>query len=215
MDRTVGKLVIGLESGLEGGSISVLENGHEIDFAKGSGNISKTEDLLALLESLLKKNRLQKKRIGLIAVSDAPGSATGLRIGQSIARGLGAAFGAEVRQISILDALAIRAEREGIFIVALEASKNGLFFKRYRLKNGEIRGVSEIEKLPGIYDFSEKLKSFGTDNINLICTENISRQLSEYTESKEFVNKSHIITVKENFGKILGIASTSQMRLII
>ncbi len=78
--------VLGIETAIQGGSLSLLREGSEIDFWIGEKNISKAEDVLEQISEILKKNNL--KKVDLIAVSTGPGSATGLRIGLATAYGL-------------------------------------------------------------------------------------------------------------------------------
>src|SRR5215213_1433064 len=159
MYESAGKLILGLESGIDGGSLSILENGKQIAFASGSGNVSKSEDLLFLLETLMVKNSVKKTDIGLIAGSDAPGSLTGLRIGLAIAKGLGDALGAKVKKISILDAMAVLAETEGAVITALLTNRNVIYCREYELSEGKLQSKSEVFCKLEYEEFAETLKN--------------------------------------------------------
>jgi tRNA threonylcarbamoyladenosine biosynthesis protein TsaB len=149
MSKSSKNIIIGLETGLDGGGISILDNENTVDSVCGSGNISKSEDLLSLLEGLLEKNAIKKREIGLIAVSDGPGSLTGIRIGLALAKGLGDALSVPVRYISILDAMAALtplAKSEGTVLSVLSTMKNGNYLKEYSFRDGKLRIESEIIK---------------------------------------------------------------------
>ena len=62
-------LILSFETGLDGGTVSILENGEQIDYAKGSEKVSKSEDLLLLLGELLEKNQIRKRAINAQVIS--------------------------------------------------------------------------------------------------------------------------------------------------
>lgn len=106
-------IVLAIETAVEGGSLALLiDDGEEklADGWVGNGGVSKSEDFLAQIENSLEKNRVKKSEITLIAVSNGPGSFTGVRIGVASARGLSKALGCEIAAFSVLEAMAAAEE---------------------------------------------------------------------------------------------------------
>ena len=88
-----------------GGSVSVLEKDCELGFLIGQEKVSKSENFLELVEEILVQTNIDKKQIGLIAVSNGPGSRTGVRVGLSLAKGLGDSFGVNYSVTTLLEAM--------------------------------------------------------------------------------------------------------------
>jgi tRNA threonylcarbamoyladenosine biosynthesis protein TsaB len=72
--------------------------------------VSEPRLLLSDVDELLREAGLTSSELTGIVVGTGPGSFTGMRIGLSVARGLGLALGTRVAGISTLDALAAVAE---------------------------------------------------------------------------------------------------------
>lgn len=101
------EIILALETGVAGGSISLFRRGEEIDFWVGSGKLSRSEDILDETNKILLRNDAAKKNIGRVVFSRGPGSYTGLRIGASIAKGLSKSLDCGVSAVAVLRALAI------------------------------------------------------------------------------------------------------------
>jgi tRNA threonylcarbamoyladenosine biosynthesis protein TsaB len=207
-----GKLVIGLETGINGGGVSILENDRQIDFADGSGNVSKSEDLLSLLESLFEKNNFRKSDIGLIAVSDEPGSLTGIRIGLAIAKGLGDALSVPVRRISVLDAMAEMSSKEGIIISALSTNRNGIYFREYLFQGNELRKKRDIKKSSDSAEFAGILKNFKKEDFTVVSNEGSKEALISrpegFLEQEDFAPQGRFYFLNQNLAEILARAAT-------
>ena len=86
-----------------------------------------SEKLMGMIDSLLKDCQISMKEIEAIAVSEGPGSYTGLRIGVSVAKGL--AFAGELPLISVstLKSLAYGAKQQiespGLIVAMLDARR--------------------------------------------------------------------------------------------
>ena len=206
--------MLGLETGIDGGSVSILENDVQIDFESGSGGLSKSEDMLFLLEKMLERNSINKREIGLISVSDEPGSLTGLRIGISIARGLSDALSVPIRKVSILHALATLAETDGLLVSAILTEKRGVYFREYIRKTSELQLRGLIVNIKGIPEFLSELEKYKSENENLGLVFNADsaalRGLEGWGRKEDFC----MYPVEGNPAEILGKAATRNVRLI-
>lgn len=97
--------VLAIEAAIGGGSIAVLSNGLLVDKWHSTETVPRSEQLLAIISSLIHRSIGEKHTISTIAVSRGPGSYTGIRIGLATAMGLGAALSIPVIGVSLLRAI--------------------------------------------------------------------------------------------------------------
>lgn len=105
-------LILCLETATKVCSISLVKDGAEVaTINHSSENYSHAERLNGLLLDLLKQTNTSLNDLDAIAISEGPGSYTGLRIGTSTAKGLCYALDIPLTAINSLKALA--AEKRG------------------------------------------------------------------------------------------------------
>jgi tRNA threonylcarbamoyladenosine biosynthesis protein TsaB len=103
------------------------------------------EKLVSLVTAVLRAGGITPRDLDGIAVSIGPGSFTGLRIGLSAAKGLAYATGVPLLAVPTLEALANRAERDGILppegwlCAALDARRDEVYYQRFRIEKGALR----------------------------------------------------------------------------
>jgi tRNA threonylcarbamoyl adenosine modification protein YeaZ len=195
------ELILAIETGIGGGSLSLLRDDFEIDFWRGEAKISKSEDLLANISRLLSKNKLSKNDIKRIAVSIGPGSFTGVRIGIATAKGLQKAFGCELSGVSILEAMALKSKK------SKKSKKNGAKIAAFMLNKTEVcwqkfetADTKTAPETASVGDFISMLETLR--NTELILTGNLLENIGE--------NKSDLENVSEftgNFAKYVGLKS--------
>jgi tRNA threonylcarbamoyladenosine biosynthesis protein TsaB len=206
MQELSGKLILGLETGLNGGSVSILRGRKQIDYLAGIGNLSRSEDLLVITEELLRRNGIKKKDIGLIAVSDEPGSLTGIRIGLSTAKGLCDSLSAKVCRISLLKAFAVLSNREGNVLSAVFSKRNGFYFAEYSCIDGQwdiSRAISNKIELSG---FTGVIDSLSKEDINFVFSEEVCENLLDFFNQNKGFDPSRVTKIKGNPAEILGLS---------
>lgn len=104
-------IILAIEAAVHGGNISLFEGKCEIASWHGVTEISRAEDLLFNIAELFEQTKTDRKNVNLIAVSNGPGSYTGIRIGLATAFGLGNALGIECFGVSLLRAIAFANPR--------------------------------------------------------------------------------------------------------
>ena len=80
--------ILHLESSTSICSVALAQDGLLIDMQESSEGQNHARLLSVFAEDLLKRNKLTANNLAAIAVSEGPGSYTGLRIGVSLAKGL-------------------------------------------------------------------------------------------------------------------------------
>ncbi|MCD8011447.1 MAG: tRNA (adenosine(37)-N6)-threonylcarbamoyltransferase complex dimerization subunit type 1 TsaB [Lachnospiraceae bacterium] len=98
--------IVGIESSSLVASVAVLED--ETLIAEYTVNYKKThsQTLLPMLDEILTMTEQELSGVDGIAVSEGPGSFTGLRIGSATAKGLGLALGKPLLAVPTVDAMA-------------------------------------------------------------------------------------------------------------
>lgn len=92
-------IILSIETGTEVCSVSLSNNSEIIDIRESAEPQAHAHQLAVFIDELLKKNKLTTKDLSAVAVSEGPGSYTGLRIGVSTAKGI--CFGSGIPMIAI------------------------------------------------------------------------------------------------------------------
>jgi len=120
------------------------------------------ERLPVIIDNILNKNNVKVADLDGIAVSEGPGSYTGLRIGMSLAKGLAVTVGIPIVPVPTLEVMNRGVSREGIYWVLLHSHKNIVYAQRFNsgLPDSEI----ECEE----YDLEQYSHPIGF-NLDAIC----------------------------------------------
>ena len=89
-------------------SVALMKDDKIIGHISGNDRFSHLQNLMPQVETVIKENGLQVSNVELIAVSNGPGSFTGIRIGVSTARALSQILNIPCVAVPSLDALALR-----------------------------------------------------------------------------------------------------------
>lgn len=105
-----------------------------------------SEGLLPQLEQMLKRAKVDKKDIELIAVSMGPGSFTGLRIGLATAEAMAYSWHCLLHGVDTLKALAYNIPLEGFVLSPiLDAQKGNYYQALYAWEQGKLKELSSVE----------------------------------------------------------------------
>src|SRR5688500_9577858 len=116
-------VILAIETALRSGSLSLLKGATELASCSGKAEISRAEDLLEQISTLLKKSDLKLNELDLIAVSEGPGSFTGIRIGIATAKALALGAGRPILGVSVIDALALSVNKPEV-MAAVRTGRN-------------------------------------------------------------------------------------------
>ena len=139
------KRILAIEAAIRGGSIALLDGGHEIDSLRGTTDVSRAEDLLANIAGMLERTRIDKKTLDLIAVSNGPGSYTGIRIGLATALGLHNALEIPCFGVSLLAAMAAAHEENGAVVVAVPMGRDELCWQIFEKSSQNLRELDPAQ----------------------------------------------------------------------
>lgn len=120
--------------------------------SRHSENIGRghAEILLDLIEKSLRDANLDYADIERIAVTNGPGSFTGVRVGMAVARGFSLSLNIPCIAVSTLDACEARATAyEGSLITLLDAKRGQLYYQIRGEAPSIATGAELVEKLDG------------------------------------------------------------------
>jgi len=98
--------ILCLETSTEVCSVSIVDEGKVIDFREEVTGQNHSRLLTVFINDLLNSNKLKRFNLDAVAVSEGPGSYTGLRIGVSAAKGICYGAGIPLIAINPLEAMA-------------------------------------------------------------------------------------------------------------
>jgi tRNA threonylcarbamoyladenosine biosynthesis protein TsaB len=133
-------IILALETATMCGSVALIaENRCLAEFSLHTGE-THSRRLLAAVDRLLQEAGIECRAVDAVAVSQGPGSFTGLRIGLATAKGLAMAAGAKLLGVGTLDGLAAQFFAAGDILICpvLDARKKEVYSGFYRCDNNGI-----------------------------------------------------------------------------
>ncbi|HHB52025.1 MAG TPA: tRNA (adenosine(37)-N6)-threonylcarbamoyltransferase complex dimerization subunit type 1 TsaB [Saprospiraceae bacterium] len=104
-------LILNIETSTKVCGVSISKDGVLIDDIESKEGNSHAANLAPFIDKLLKRNNLKYTKLSAIAISQGPGSYTGLRIGTSTAKGLCFALDIPLIAINTLHSMAANAKK--------------------------------------------------------------------------------------------------------
>ncbi len=142
-------IVLGIETATRVCGAAVAAEGRVLSDAWEESRNIHAERLMSLIERALETAGLNLGALDAIAVSEGPGSFTGLRVGVSAAKGLAFATGKPLAGVPTLLALAERAVRAsvvpdgGLVVPLLDARREEIYYQLFRRENGAALPLGE------------------------------------------------------------------------
>ena len=135
--------ILNIETSTKNCSVSLALNGKLIAVKEiAEAGFSHAEKLHVFFEDILKENDLTFKNLSAIAISQGPGSYTGLRIGVSSAKGLCYSLDIPLIAIDTLQSLASQVKfDDGIIIPMIDARRMEVYSAVFNCKLEKIRAV--------------------------------------------------------------------------
>lgn len=134
-------IILNIETATKNCSVSIAKDGKTISCKElATEQFSHAEKLHVFITELLDENSIQYDHLGAVAVSQGPGSYTGLRIGVSSAKGLCYALNIPLIAIDTLQLLAQQITIEsGIILPMIDARRREVFSAVYDRNYQQIR----------------------------------------------------------------------------
>ena len=207
--------ILNIETATKNCSVSIAENGTTLLCKEiAEQGYSHAEKLHVFIEEILKECNLTAKDLAAIAISQGPGSYTGLRIGVSTAKGLCFALDIPLIAVDTLESLAKQVDKaDGFIIPMIDARRMEVYSAIFNSNHEKTREVqAEIiteesfndikENIYFVGDCSEKCKTVLTKE-NFIFLENIiypsANQMSQISFDKYKKNDTVDVAYFEPF----------------
>ena len=150
--------ILNVETATKNCSVAIANNGTTLKCIEiAEEGYSHAEKLHVFIEQILVETQLTFQDLSAIAVSQGPGSYTGLRIGISAAKGLCFALDIPLIAIETLAVLASQAKvQEGVIIPMIDARRMEVYSAIFNAKLEKIRAVqAEIIAEDSFSDITE------------------------------------------------------------
>jgi tRNA threonylcarbamoyladenosine biosynthesis protein TsaB len=131
--------ILAIDSATQMCGVAVLEDGHALVELRMSQGQTHAKSLLEGIRRVLEMAGLDMKRLDALAVTQGPGSFTGLRIGISTAKGLSLATGKPLVGISALAALASQAPEGAAWVCPMiDARRSQIYWSLYHRQGPDL-----------------------------------------------------------------------------
>ncbi|KDN56850.1 tRNA (adenosine(37)-N6)-threonylcarbamoyltransferase complex dimerization subunit type 1 TsaB [Flavobacterium seoulense] len=156
--------ILNIETATKRCSVSIAKDGETIICNEiAEEGYSHAERLHVFIEESIAATGISFKDLAAIAVSQGPGSYTGLRIGVSAAKGLCYALGIPLIAVDTLQALAAQAKvNDGLIIPMLDARRMEVYSAVFSANLEQKRSIlAEVITEDSFQEFEEKLYFVG------------------------------------------------------
>ena len=205
--------ILSIESASVTASCAVSEGENILGEYTLSHKKTHSEKLMPLIEKLMKELELKINDIDVIAVSEGPGSYTGLRIGAAIAKSMSFAADIKIASVPTIQSLAANIYDEDKLIVPVMDAKAGRIYTGiYRWANGECRevlrqfpcNIDELIEIVNEYEEPVIFNGDGSVNYREKIENNINRKvyfapgIFNYLKASTLAFIAHKIVIEGN-----------------
>ncbi len=129
--------ILGVESSATAASAAVYKDGKIISQIFGNTGLTHSQTLLPMVEGALSVSGVALNEIDCIAVSNGPGSFTGVRIGVAAVKGMAQPLNIKCVEVSTLEAIAKPLENTGCYAVSvMDARCNQVYTAQFDCTKG-------------------------------------------------------------------------------
>lgn len=135
--------ILAIEASARVCGCSILEDGVIKASMFMNDELKHSKTLLPIIDKVINLAKINPKLLDYIALTNGPGSFTGLRIAMATAKGLSRGYGAEIIGISTLESLAHNIYTDKYIFPIMDARRNQVYSAVYKFKESKL---IEIEK---------------------------------------------------------------------
>lgn len=197
--------VLAIESAVGGGSLALIVDGNAVEKWHGNGKVSRSEELLGQISNIVEKAGLELKQISSIAVSNGPGSYTGIRIGMATALGLARALSIPCVGVFLLSALELWSKSWGERIIVVPIGRTGYSW-RYKKPGTETEGEAGFEALHS--GNIQELNRFVIARPNAIILAQTDA-FDDLAAAEEIADTIEVVDIGRDLAEAVGLASST------
>ncbi len=186
-------LILAIDTSANTATCALLRDGRMLALYTENGLLTHSETMLPMIENMLAKAAVKIGDIDAFAVSEGPGSFTGVRIGVSLIKGLAFNTGKPCVGVSTLAALAKNLDGyDGYVVPVMDARRNQVYTAIF--KDGE-RLVQDM--LLPLDELKARLIEMGALNIRL-CGDGYDLARGYFAESEITVTDTSPLLIPQN-----------------
>ncbi len=137
-------IILTIDSSATAASVALTEDTKLIGEFFTNTDFTHSRTLVPMIDSLLTVTGKEVKDVDMIAVTNGPGSFTGVRIGVSVAKGIAFADDLPCMAISTLEAMAYNLTMTDCIVCAvMDARRNQVYNAMFRIRFGEVERLCE------------------------------------------------------------------------
>ena len=185
--------ILAIESAIYGGSAALLKDETVVGEWIGTEPRGSSDQLLPNIKKMIEMAGISRRQLNVIAVSNGPGSYTGIRIGIATALGLAAALGIDATGISILEAMALSFGDSGLVTSAIPFGRDQIAFQTFN-RSSDIAAEAIDEPEAASFDqfiSSKSLNSCRSIVVNQTLYERLADTVDQNTIGGDWINAGH------------------------
>lgn len=154
-------IVLGIESSTPTASVALASPEGLLGEMTLNIGLTHSEQLLPLIDELIKQTRIDFSQVEGIAVASGPGSFTGLRIGMATAKGLAQGRSIPLVSVPTLSALAYAGASgsQGLVSPVMNARREEVYTALFRYEQGKEEQLAPFQAVAA-REWAEKLKEY-------------------------------------------------------
>lgn len=155
-------IILGIDSSATAASAAIINNGKLVSEVFSDTGLTHSQTLLPMIEKCLQMSNVSVEDIDLIAVTNGPGSFTGVRIGIATVKGMAFTNNIECVEVSTLESMAYNLPLfNGIICSVMDARCNQVYTAMFENTDGcKVNRLSEDSAM-SIDELGEQLKNIG------------------------------------------------------
>lgn len=152
--------ILALDSSAITASVAVSEGDGIIKSEFINNGLTHSQTLLPMVKRVLESANLSVNDIDIFAVTNGPGSFTGVRIGVCAVKGLAFAENKKCIGVSTLEAIAQNlAEEECICVACMDARRSQIYTATFECGGGELKRLTDDEAV-SIESIAERINAY-------------------------------------------------------
>ncbi|AIF80756.1 putative glycoprotein endopeptidase [endosymbiont of Acanthamoeba sp. UWC8] len=175
-------LMLAIETCLGECSVALLNDRSVVSYILESRAHKQSEKLILMIEQVLEENNTTYEELDYLAVSNGPGSFTGIRIGVATANAIAFAAGKKVIGISCLETIAFGKDEK--ICSVLDAGRNQVYAQKFI--NQIPHSTIELVEYSLVSEFAAGSKIIGNkfaDEINIPNAKNVGMVALKYLQN--------------------------------
>ncbi|MGN0538572.1 MAG: tRNA (adenosine(37)-N6)-threonylcarbamoyltransferase complex dimerization subunit type 1 TsaB [Candidatus Fimenecus sp.] len=184
--------ILSLDSSSVTASVAVTENGKILGEGFINNGLTHSQTLMPLVAETLEKSGVSIKDIDLFAVTNGPGSFTGVRIGIASVKGMADALGKKCVPVSTLEAIAQPLNTEDVIACAvMDARCNQVYTASFAggKRLSQDRAILIDELADELREYGKKIVFIGDGAV--LCYERLKDKLDNVSLADENIRYIH------------------------